>query len=191
PTRRLDLLTRRVNTSMTLMPLILVVVTILFVPMIIKLIQLEQVSGRVLQPAFHLGTIVLFSAGWLLYQSKKAMMCDDLKRFRWQVLIALLLGMMFLMFQGAGWIKLNMFFSRADIDIVKVISPVHGVHLLLGLISLTALFFRLCTFHSAAELYIHFLSPKNKQCFKNLLLYLAYIGGLWVLLYCVLLLKAL
>jgi cytochrome c oxidase subunit III len=171
----------------------MVSVVILFAPLLLLLGRSVSTStGTLYLPAtFHLSTLVILASSWTLSQAKHHKSHDRIKRLKQYLSLTLLLALLFLVLQYAGWTSLVQQYrmQQRAVNFIVVLAILHGVHLLFGLIVLLVMIIRTYRLKTGAELYIHFLKPARDAAFRILSNYWHFVDLLWIFMYVVFVIK--
>jgi cytochrome c oxidase subunit 3 len=181
----------RKSNSEVLLLIGMVSIFMLFVPLIVKLLQIKN------QPIFHffiphelsISTLLLIAACWMLYWAKVYKQEDRHKEYRMVLSVTLLLGISFLLVQFWGWEKIFFETRNSDLKIIAVIVIYHSIHFLIALALLASLLIKTRNIKTAADHYIFFLNPKSNLFFKTTKMYCDFLTFLWITLYVLILVK--
>lgn len=129
-----------------------------------------------LPSAFLYSTIIIIVSSLTIHFAYKSI--EDKMKFSFYSILTLVLALVFVYFQWMGWTELqskNIFLSgNPSGSYIYVISWVHGLHYLGGIIALTILIFKFRKIH---------IEVGNKMSFNILMQYWHFIGLVWVFLY--------
>lgn len=168
-------------------------VIILFAPLLLLLGRsVSTPNGTLHLPAtFHLSTLVILASSWTLSRAKLHKDHDRIREFKRYLSTTLLLAIMFLVLQYAGWTSLVQQYrmQQRAVNFIVVLAILHGIHLLFGLIVLLLMTIRTYPLKTGAELYIHFLRPSRDAGFKILSNYWHFVDLLWILMYIIFVIK--
>lgn len=138
---------------------------------------------------FSISTVVLLASSYTLSQARRLYREDDVATLARCLGATLLLGLTFAGLQALGWHELQVqgvfFRDEPSGTYVYLISAIHVLHLLVGVLFLTLLFLR--TRHAARDsirtlLFIR--DPYRRLQLKLMSTYWHFVDGLWVLLFC-------
>jgi cytochrome c oxidase subunit 3 len=139
---------------------------------------------------FSLSTLVLIGSSMVLGKSNRAYKKDNLAKLKRGFLLAIFLALAFILTQVAGWQEISKagisFTELAAGTYIYLISALHAVHLLGGLLFLTFLYFR--TQHAASDpirTLVFIRNPFVRQQINMLTIYWHFMGGIWIFLYLV------
>ena len=139
---------------------------------------------------FSLSTIVLLVSSYTIAQAPRLYGQDDLTGLGRCLLATLLLGCVFAGLQGLGWRELvdqGVFFrGRASGTFVYLISALHVVHVLGGLLYLLALLLRvLHADRDAVRSLVFIRNPYHRRQLQAVSTYWHFVDGLWVVLFAI------
>lgn len=130
---------------------------------------------------FYVSTAVIVLSSFTFHWAHLAAKKNEIKKVTVGVLLTFILGLLFTVFQIMAWqdlVKQEVFFagkqSVAGSSYLYVLSGMHLVHLLGGLIALMVVFFK-----SAAKRY----NSENNLGIQLAGIYWHFLGGLWVYLF--------
>lgn len=141
---------------------------------------------------FSISTVVLLVSSYTLSQARRLYHADDVANLTRCLGATLLLGLTFMGLQVLGWVELNKqgtFFSNVEDPsgtYVYLISALHVVHLLGGVLFLLALFLR--TLHASRDgirTLVFIRNPYRRLQLRLLSTYWHFIDGVWVALFAV------
>jgi cytochrome c oxidase subunit 3 len=178
------------NNSDTITAGLFLIMLILFAPLVIRLIQLQQIPGK-LPAEFSLSTILLLAGSWIIYNTKSQKEKDNYKRMQVSLSVTLLFGLLFLLFQYAGWQRLLAEPGAKSYKIILVIVLLHAVNFLVPFICLVKLVVNIWRIKSKAECFIFFLNPGRNSFFLTSRSYWEFFCFLWTGMYVVMLCKCL
>lgn len=137
---------------------------------------------------FSISTVVLLASSYTLSQAQRLYREDDVTNLARCLGATLLLGFAFTVLQALGWNELQVqgvfFRDKPSGTYVYLISAIHVLHLLGGVLFLTLLFFR--TQHASRDsirtlLFIR--DPYRRLQLRLMSTYWHFVDGLWVLLF--------
>ncbi|MBC6609654.1 cytochrome c oxidase subunit 3 [Hymenobacter sp. BT507] len=184
----------RVPLSLLLLYLGLVGSLVLFVVLISAYAHTRYTSGvpAGLHPFpryFSISTVVLLASSYTLSQARRLYRDDDVTNLARCLGATLLLGLAFAGLQALGWHELQVqgvfFRDKPSGTYVYLISAIHVMHLLGGVLFLTLLFLR--AQHASRDsirtlLFIR--DPYRRLQLKLMSTYWHFVDALWVLLFC-------
>jgi cytochrome c oxidase subunit 3 len=184
----------KIHPFMMMLYLSLMGVGVLFLMLVIAYVQshaYDTEAWKLKFPRFFsLGTLVLISSSYVLGKSKRFYKKDNLAKLNRGFLVTIFLALAFILTLVAGWQELSEaginFTELAAGTYIYLISALHAVHLLGGLLFLTFLFFR--TQHAASDpirTLVFIRNPFIRQQINMLTLYWHFMGGVWIFLYLV------
>jgi cytochrome c oxidase subunit III len=165
-------------------------IIIFFIPLVVRVLQVKKIPVAVIPPEFNFGTILLVASSFLLYQSRALIEKDNVRTLRLSLLIALLLGLLFIFFQFQGWYQLYRSDVAPEIKIIMVLVSVHAIHFTAAMLMLLILLIPLFKLKTRADVYIFFLNGKRATAFSSNRSYWDFLGILWVVLYSIIILKS-
>ncbi len=152
-------------------------ITLLFTGLLIAHIILWAQGngyGHSMPIAFYISTAFILGSSYTLFQAQQFMREDHIELLQQKVLLTLILGTLFMISQGFGWYDLLNQYSKAShtgIVFLFILSGLHGLHLLGGLVYLALLWWwsRNYTVHS-----------RNQKPVINCSTYWHFVDGLWL-----------
>lgn len=147
-----------------------------------KATLIQQVS---LPKMFTLGTFILLASSFSMSAAGKAFRDDNIPRLHYMLFITLLMGGVFSGCQVLGWLELDQAGVFLDAEssgaFLYVISGLHVVHLLGGLILLSMAFWKtLKVKRDPVQALIMVTNPFEKLKLDLLITYWHFLGALWV-----------
>lgn len=137
---------------------------------------------------FHANTVIIFVSSYAISQTRKAIMADDEKAYFNGLLVTFALAIAFTVFQVIGWKEL----SNSGISLtnniaatyIYVISGLHLLHLLAGILALTYFLYRAFEIrYDGVKALLFETDPFSKMKVQMLCLYWHFVDGLWIYLY--------
>ena len=93
---------------------------------------------------FWISTLVIIISSFTLHISNVAFKQREMVRYRWMVVVTLVLGLAFLLMQGLGfgelWVKGVTLTKNVSFSFLYVIVGLHALHVIGGIVALVALF---------------------------------------------------
>lgn len=170
--------------------LVYITIIIFFIPLVIQLLQLKKIPGSIIPPEFNFGAILLAASSFLLFQSKSLIENDKLKKLKLSLLSSLVLGLLFIFFQFAGWQHVYRSAITPGYKIIMVLVSVHAIHFIGAMVMLFILSVPLFKLKNEAEVYIYFLKEQRSAAFRSNRSYWDFLGLLWIVLYSIIILKS-
>lgn len=150
--------------------------------------RVEQGQAPIQLPTlFYINTLILIASSITIIHTKKAYLADQTSRYKWLLLLTLLLTIGFLIGQIIAYRQLQhqeIFASNSTMSAyMYLIAAVHFVHVVAG-IPFLALF--LFTAHKVMKtpmtLLLYFADPDKKRKLDLLNIYWHFLDGLWLFL---------
>lgn len=137
---------------------------------------------------FHANTIIILVSSYAISQTRKAILADDEKAYFNGLVVTFGLAVAFTWFQFMGWKELAAsgisFTNNIAGTYLYVISGLHLVHLLAGLIALGYFLYRAFELqHDGVKALLFETDPFAKMKVQMLCLYWHFVDGLWIYLY--------
>ena len=169
-------------------------ISVLFLMLVIAYVQshsFDTEAWKLKFPRFFsVSTLLMLASSLTLSKSVRSYRKDNLRKVKRYFFVSILLSLAFIGTQVAGWYEISAagisFTELAAGTYIYLISALHAVHLLGGLLFLTVIFFR--TQHAASDAIrtlVFIRNPFIRQQIKMLTLYWHFMGGIWVSLYLV------
>lgn len=141
-----------------------------------------------LPPIFHANTIIILVSSYTVWQMRRANQLDDHKGYKTALLVTVLLGIAFTVFQLIGWRELLLsgisFQRHITGSYLYLISGLHLAHLLAGVgLLLWFLYKAYVVDGDAYKALIFETDPVAKLRIEMLGLYWHFVDGLWLFLY--------
>jgi len=143
-------------------------------------------SSFELPTQFWINSLLIVISSGTLYWAQRAARRDELEKVKLMVSLTVVLGVLFLVGQWLAWIKMiemNYYFtgtgSNTSSSFIYVLTGVHGLHVISGVIVLIVLLF--ATFRYQVH-------SKNMTRMEMCSTYWHFLGGLWLYLFVFLLL---
>lgn len=141
-----------------------------------------------LPAVFHANSVIILVSSYSMIQARHAFGRADWQTFRQGLGVTVLLGLAFTVFQIYGWAellgqKISMVNNLAG-AYLYVISGLHLLHLLVGLLILAVEYLR--TFPGSApevRWLIYETNPENRLRVRMSILYWHFVDGLWMMVY--------
>lgn len=182
----------KIHPFMMMLYLSMMGITILFLMLVIAYVQshsFDTDAWKLKFPRFFsVSTLILLFSGYTIGKATRFYRKDNLKQLKRYLLFSIFLSMAFILSQLAGWQEISAtgisFTELAAGTYIYLISALHTVHLMGGLLFLTIIFFR--TQHAASDAIrtlVFIRNPFVRQQIKMLTIYWHFMGGIWVSLY--------
>jgi len=144
-------------------------------------------SSFELPTQFWINSLLIVISSGTLYWAQRAARRDELEKVKLMVSLTVVLGVLFLVGQWLAWIKMiemNYYFtgtgSNTSSSFIYVLTGVHGLHVISGVIVLIVLLF--ATFRYQVH-------SKNMTRMEMCSTYWHFLGGLWLYLFVFLILN--
>jgi cytochrome c oxidase subunit III len=137
-----------------------------------------------LHPAFFINSLLLAISSVCLYFTQQSYRSDNYEQYKVALGISFGSGMAFIIGQTIAWFfqwDHGFHFSHASAAYLYIISGLHGIHMLGGLIFMMMFFVKaLRDLKDFPTSIIYFTDPVTKYQLSNLSLYWHFMGGLWL-----------
>jgi cytochrome c oxidase subunit 3 len=184
----------KIHPFMMMLYLSMMGISVLFLMLVIAYVQshsFDTEAWKLKFPRFFsVSTLLMLASSLTLSKSVRSYRKDNLRKVKRYFFVSILLSLAFIGTQVAGWYEISAagisFTELAAGTYIYLISALHAVHLLGGLLFLTVIFFR--TQHAASDAIrtlVFIRNPFIRQQIKMLTLYWHFMGGIWVSLYLV------
>jgi cytochrome c oxidase subunit III len=136
---------------------------------------------------FWLSTIVIFLSSISLHEARNAFQKERFAWYRIGLGITLFLGMVFVSMQGYGWLQMieQGFSMRGNpsAGFVYILTGLHVVHILGGLIFMGLLFREATKNQSYIDSFVYQVNPPNRLRIKLMTIYWHFVDVLWLYLF--------
>jgi cytochrome c oxidase subunit III len=182
----------KIHPFMMMLYLSMMGIGVLFLMLVIAYVQshaFDTEAWKLKFPRFFsLSTLIILFSSYAIGKTIRYYKKDNLRKLKRYFLISIFLSLGFIMTQVAGWYEISAagisFTELAAGTYIYLISALHAVHLLGGLLFLTVIYFR--TQHAASDAIrtlVFIRNPFVRQQIKMLTLYWHFMGGIWISLY--------
>lgn len=141
--------------------------------------------------AFWLSSLLIFSSSVTLFEAVLAFRTERFKHYRICLGLTFLLGLFFVITQAVGWIELFELTSdianKSSLSFVYLITGLHFIHILGGLAFLGILLTEAIRNSTYIDAFVYSVNGPNLLRIKLLSIYWHFIGGLWLVLFFVML----
>lgn len=142
---------------------------------------------------FWLSTVLITVSSFSLWLAVHNFKLEAYAQYRMWVGVTLALGVLFIACQSIGWVEMRrdgQWLSQSiSGSFIYILSGLHAVHILLGLGLLCWLFIDSLGFKNYVEGYIASLNPAKTTRLRLTSIYWHFVGALWVILFCLFLVK--
>ncbi len=134
---------------------------------------------------FLLNSLLLLGGSWFISQANKAYQNDDTQGYTRSLIITLILTILFMIAQSAGWMYMisnGMLASRnPSTGYLYVISSLHFIHVIGG-IPFLALFIHVAykRMKEPVSVLVYFSDPEKRLKLKLLTMYWHFLDALWI-----------
>jgi cytochrome c oxidase subunit III len=136
---------------------------------------------------FVLSTVVILLSSLTLHNANRAFEHEQFSSYRVNMATTLTLGFLFMVLQGWGWRQM----IRGGVGLegnpaggfVYIISGVHLLHILIGLVFLSVALAEAMRRRGYVEAFVYSVNPPNQLKIKLLTLYWHFVDILWVVLF--------
>ena len=182
----------KIHPFMMMLYLSMMGIGVLFLMLVIAYVQthaFDTEAWKLRFPRFFsVSTLILVFSSYILSKANRYYKKDNLRKLKRYFLISIFLSMAFILAQVAGWYEISAagisFTELAAGTYIYLISALHTVHLLGGLLFLTVIYFRTQRAASDAIRTLVFIrNPYIRQQIRMLTLYWNFMGGIWISLY--------
>ncbi len=172
------------------MVLLCVTIVILFIPLLIMLLQVDRIPKTLIPVEFNLASLALVGSSMFLFNMESLIKMEQIRKIKYKLSSAVLLGVVFLSFQYAGCMQL--YFSAIDTKarIISVIVATHAIHLIAGILIILTKLIPILKISSGAEAYIYFMDDHKVRALKNYHIYWNFMTVVWMVFFLVILLKS-
>jgi cytochrome c oxidase subunit 3 len=182
----------KIHPFMMMLYLSMMGIGVLFLMLVIAYVQshaFDTEAWKLKFPRFFsVSTLIILGSSYAINKTIRYYKKDNLRKLKHYFLLAICLSMAFILTQVVGWYEISAagisFTELAAGTYIYLISALHAVHLLGGLLFLTVIYFR--TQHAASDAIrtlVFIRNPFVRQQIKMLTLYWHFMGGIWVSLY--------
>jgi cytochrome c oxidase subunit III len=182
----------KIHPLMMMLYLSLMGIGVLFLMLVIAYVQshaFDTEAWKLKLPRFFtVSTFLLLLSSYTLRKSRRYYRKDNLKKLQRSLMLTLVLALVFVAAQVAGWQEVAgagiNFTELAAGTYLYLISALHAVHMLAGVLFLSMLLFR--TNRAAADpirTLVFIRNPFVRQQIKMLNTYWHFLGALWVCLF--------
>ena len=136
---------------------------------------------------FWLSTLVILLSSLTLHWANKAFRNESFPKYRWLMGFTLLLGTAFVVMQAIGWF--NMLSAGINLQnspagaFVYIISGLHLIHILGGLLFLVIVFSEALRRISYIEAFVYSVNPPNQLKINLVTIHWHFVDVLWLLLF--------
>ena len=137
---------------------------------------------------FHANTIIMLISSYSILQVKNSLSSDSHEQMRFNILVTIGLGFLFMIFQLIGWRELSLsgidFKKNITGTYIYLLSGLHMLHLIVGIGWLVFIAIRNTNLQrDAVELLLFETSPSEKLKINMAILYWHFVDILWLCLY--------
>jgi cytochrome c oxidase subunit 3 len=137
---------------------------------------------------FHANTFIMIVSSYSLLQVKHSLVADNHEQMRFNILVTIGLGFLFMIFQLIGWHELSIsgidFKKNITGTYIYLLSGLHMLHLIVGVGWLILIAIRNTNLqHDVVELLLFETSPSEKLKINMAILYWHFVDILWLCLY--------
>ncbi len=140
-----------------------------------------------LPKVFWASTIIIALSSYTLYIAKKSLEKDEFKQYRYALAATFSLGVLFCLLQIWGWqimASTKVFFQNSiQGSFLYVISGLHLLHIVVGLILLAMIFRDAIKYKSYIDAFVYSVNPPNQLKIKLICRYWHFVDILWVVLF--------
>lgn len=146
-----------------------------------------------LPPLFIYSTLVIIVSSLTLHLAKYSLKTDRFRQYRLYVGTTLALGVLFVVLQLLGWKQLldggNSLNNNPSVAFIYLISGLHILHILGGLVALGWAFYQSIKNFSYVDSFIFSVNPPNQLRLRLITVYWHFVDVLWLLLFAFLLVQ--
>jgi len=136
---------------------------------------------------FWLSTVVILLSSVSLHEAKDAFNKERFALYRTCLTITLLLGMAFMGMQGYGWLQMTeqgiLMQDNPSAGFVYVLTGLHVVHILGGLVFMGILFREATKNRSYVDSFVYSVNPPNQLRVRLMTIYWHFVDVLWLFLF--------
>jgi cytochrome c oxidase subunit III len=137
-----------------------------------------------LPTVFLLSTVVILLSSLTLHNANSAFVHERFAAYRTNIGTTLVLGILFILLQGWGWRQMIQAGVRLEGNpaggFVYIISGLHILHILVGLIFLTIAFLEAVRRRQYVESFVYSVNPPNQLKLRLITLYWHFVDVLWL-----------
>ncbi len=178
---------RRMPTFKIFLYVAMMGMTALFLPLVVYYFVMTAPQTFPIPNIFTINSFLLILSSLLLERSYYCFKQDQFIRFRIYLGNTLLLGILFLIGQYYGWLKLKelgvALSGAPNGSIFYIISGFHALHLAGGLLFLVVVFVDALKQLTYLETFINYINPSKQIRLQLLRIYWHFLDILWVLLF--------
>jgi cytochrome c oxidase subunit III len=182
----------KIHPFMMMLYLSMMGIGVLFLMLVIAYVQshaFDTEAWKLKFPRFFsVSTLIIISSSLAISKAIRCYKKDNLRKLKRYFLLSIFLSLAFIMAQVVSWYEISAagitFTELAAGTYIYLISALHAVHLLGGLLFLTVTFFR--TQHAASDAIrtlVFIRNPFVRQQIKMLTIYWHFMGAIWISLY--------
>lgn len=184
----------KIHPFMMMLYLSMMGIGVLFLMLVIAYVQshaFDTEAWKLKFPRFFsVSTLIMIASSYAIGQAGRCYKKDNLRKLKRYFLLSIFLSLAFIMAQVASWYEISAagitFTELTAGTYIYLISALHSVHLLGGLLFLTVIFFR--TQHAASDAIrtlVFIRNPFVRQQIRMLTIYWHFLGAIWIALYLV------
>jgi len=136
---------------------------------------------------FWLSTVVILLSSVSLHEAKDAFNKERFALYRTCLTVTLFLGMAFMGMQGYGWLQMteqgSLMQDNPSAGFVYVLTGLHVVHILGGLVFLGILFREATKNRSYVDSFVYSVNPPNQLRVRLMTIYWHFVDVLWLFLF--------
>jgi cytochrome c oxidase subunit 3 len=137
---------------------------------------------------FNFSTFIILISSYTLHQANLSFKNDDFVGYRYFLGSTIFLGLTFMVCQVIGWVHLQekgLVFvkGKTSVAYVYVLTGLHVLHLLAGMIALLVLTWQALKKHQYIDSFVYSMNPPNQKRLKLVSMFWHFLDGLWLLLY--------
>lgn len=136
---------------------------------------------------FWLSTLVILFSSILLHEANMAFRQERFLHYRLFLGATLTLGVAFMLLQISGWLEMidNEVFvnQNTSIGLVYILTGLHLLHILAGVVYLTVLFLKAWKNRSYVDSFVYSVNPPNVLRLKLVTRYWHFVDALWLVVF--------
>jgi cytochrome c oxidase subunit 3 len=132
---------------------------------------------------FWISTLVIALSSYTLHQAYQALKIDDFVKYRYMLGSTLVLGIAFCLMQISGWVSMmstNINFKNIAGAFLYLISGLHLLHIVGGLIFIMILFKEALKYKKYIDAFVYSVNPPNQLKIKLIVRYWHFVDILWI-----------
>jgi cytochrome c oxidase subunit 3 len=187
----LKLLNQKRHPQETMLIIAMIGMSVVFLFLSIAYLSTKGTKGWVdfmLPKMFGFSTFFILVSSYTLYVANVAFKKEDFFTYRYMLGVTLFLGVLFVVSQIVAWKQLELqglFFRKGKVSVgyLYVISGLHILHLIAGMVALWILFWQAIKKMEYVDSFVYSVNPPNQRRLHLSTIFWHFLGILWLYLY--------